>query len=376
MLNSILKVIRGIVKLRGASDNTLIGNRNDALKAGLQGHDGVHTADVFLEGGIRKLQTNATATVESLFGEAVFPFTAIKIHNIGANGDTIRIQIPDDSIDITTTKTASETDDNELAKKIKDTLNANGTFSAKYKASTPRDSNEVCIEALLIQTLRPDSGDVVVTSTGSLTFTLVWDTVKDQSLALALFPHPRDCTKGTISVIGEIGVIESGRPPKRLLLQTSAFSPDMSIDGAVTPVVFKLSNNALYDNTRDFVVTELRIEATANTITNGSDKYIGIASLTNGHLIQIRSDGSLEYDENLKAMHDIFHAFSFGTGSRFDLQISSGDDVLVASFARPFFIRKVGTFATPDDITVTVRDDLSSTQINRLQMSVVGFFEE
>jgi hypothetical protein len=32
MLQSILKVIRGIVKLRGASDNTLIGNNGDRLK--------------------------------------------------------------------------------------------------------------------------------------------------------------------------------------------------------------------------------------------------------------------------------------------------------------------------------------------------------
>lgn len=376
MLQSILKVIRGIVKLRGATDNTLIGNRNDALKAGLQGHDGVHTADVFLEDGVRKLQTNATATIESLFGEAVFPFTAIKILTVGANTNTIRVQIPDDSVDVTTTKTASEVTVNDLAKKVRDNLNATGAFNALYKASVPRDSNIICIEALLVQTIRPDSGDVVVTSTGSITFSLVWDKIIDQSLALALFPHPRDCTKGTISVVGEIGVIESGRPPKRLLLHNSGGSPDMSINGATTPVVFKLSNNAAYDDTKDFIVTELRIEATANTITNGSDKYLGVSALTNGHLIQVRSDGSLEYDENLKAVHDIMHAFAFGAGSKFQLEISSGDDVIVASFARPFYIRKAGSFGTPDDIIVTVRDDLSSAQINRLQMSVVGFFEE
>lgn len=32
MLNSIVKIIRGIIRIRGASDNTLIGNVNDRLK--------------------------------------------------------------------------------------------------------------------------------------------------------------------------------------------------------------------------------------------------------------------------------------------------------------------------------------------------------
>jgi len=349
---------------------------NTQLDAKIKGHDGVHHADVFLEDGVRKLQTNATATVESLFGEAVLPFTAIRILTVGANTNTIRVQIPDDSVDVTTTKTASEVTLNDLAKKVRDNLNAASSFNTLYKASVPRDSNLVCIEALLIQTRRPDSGDVVVTSTGTITFTLVWDTILDQSLALALFPHPKDCTKGTISVVGEINVLASGRPPKRILLHNSTASPDMSINGSVTPVVFKLSNNASYDSTRDMIVTELRFEATANTMTMGSQKYVGINAITVGHLFEIRSDGNLEYNENMKNLTDVFHSFAFGEGSKFQLEIGSGDDSLVAVFARPFFIRKAGTFGTPDDITVTVRDDLSSTQIVKLQVAAVGFFEE
>ena len=342
----------------------------------LLGRDGFHFADVLLQDGIRKLQTTATATVESLFGEVVFPYTYIEINSIGVNGDTIRVQIPADSVDVTVTKTASETDVNDLAKKLRDALNANSFFNPLYKASTPRESHLVCIEALLIQTVRSASGSVIVTTTGSLTATLGFDTIIDRKISLALFPHPRDCRKGTISVVGEIGVLESGRPPKRLLLHTSGSSPAMNVNGSSTNVVFKLTNNTLYDQTRDLVVTELRFEATANTITVGQDKYVGINALTVGHRIQIRSDGNLEYDENMLGSHDILHSFAFGVGSKFQLEISSGDDCLVAVFARPFFIRKAGTFGTPDDIIVTVRDDLSSTQIKRLQMAVIGFFED
>lgn len=363
-----------IVKQKVAVDNN--GSNRAYGDVQITGYDGVHQADVLLVDGQRRLQTSATATVESLFGEAVFPFTAIKILDIGSNGDTIRVQIPDDSVDVTTTKTASETTDNDLAKLVADDLNADGTFSALYEAEVPRDSNIVCIQALLVQTLREDSGDVIATPSGGISLTLVWDTIKDQSLALALFPHPRDCTKGTINVTGQIGVIETGRPPQRILLHTAGGSEDMGVDGSVTPVEFRLSNNTEYDGTQDFIVTELRIEATANTISNTFSKYIGVNVLINGHTVQIRSGGVLDYDEDLLRVPDIFHAFAIGSGSRFQLEVGSGDDSLVAVFSRPFVIDKVGTHATADDIIVTVNDDLSSSSIKRLQMSVVGFSED
>jgi hypothetical protein len=340
----------------------------------IKGNDGVHHADVFLEDGIRKLQTNATATVESLLGETVFPYTYLTIDNIGGNGDTIRVQIPDDSVDVTVTKTASETSDNDLAKKLRDALNADSNFDALYTAKTPRDSHLVCIESNLIQTIRPDSGDVILTTTGTLVATLGFDNIKDRPIALAIFPHPSDCRKGTINVTGEIGVLETGRPPKRLLLEDSSNSFDMDVNGSGTPVLFTLANNADYDPTRDFVVTELRIECVDGAIKLGNNKFMGMNSLSNGFLIQVRSDGNLEYDENIILTEDIHHAFVFGEGSKFDFIPGPADDSLVAVFARPFFVRKTGTFPTDDGITITVRDNLSS--ISRLRMSAVGFFED
>jgi len=40
MINSVLKVIRGIVKLRGGTDNTIIGNTNDSLKVNVTNGSG------------------------------------------------------------------------------------------------------------------------------------------------------------------------------------------------------------------------------------------------------------------------------------------------------------------------------------------------
>jgi len=191
----------------------------------LRGGDGFHNADVFLDEGVRKLQTTATAVVESLLGEAVFPFTATKILTVGSNGDTIRTQIPDDSVDVTTTKTASEVDINDLAKKHRDELNADSNYTALYVGTTPRGSHEVCTESRLIQTIRPDSGDVIVTSTGGITFELFKDTIEDHALSLALFPHPSDCTKGTLSIIGTVATFAQGKPPLRILLHSSSALP-------------------------------------------------------------------------------------------------------------------------------------------------------
>jgi len=342
-------------------------------------------ADVNLISGKNRLAVDSLTQVEELLGETVFPQTYITIDVVGAIGDTLKTDIAAPSAVSVTTTVVSGDSDNDFAKRHRDELNADGNFSSLYKATTPRDSHLVCIQSLLIQTTREIAGDVAITLTGSMAATLGFDVIVVQPLPLALFPASQDCRKGTISVQGIIGIVESGRPPKRLLLESSSSLPgqggpnplaDQSIDGSSTDRVFTLSNNSSFDTSRDFLVTELRIESTAGSMQLGAEKYIEVSELSTGHLFEVRSDGNLEYNENLKLMEDIHHAFAFGGGSKFDLITGSGDVSLVAVFSRPFFIRKTGTFATDDDVMVTVRDDLSSTSIGRLQVSAVGFFEE
>ena len=109
---------------------------NDNAKVVVTGQDGVHGADVVLDEGVKRLQVGGTvsATVESLFGKVVYPYTYFEVDAIGDNGDTVRVQIPDDSVDVTYTKVAADVDTNELAKSIADELNDDSTFAALYKA--------------------------------------------------------------------------------------------------------------------------------------------------------------------------------------------------------------------------------------------------
>ena len=68
MIDSLVKVFRGIAKLRGNTDNELIGNTNDALKTVIQGRDALGQADVTFQNGQWRL--NTTGIVQIVSSEA------------------------------------------------------------------------------------------------------------------------------------------------------------------------------------------------------------------------------------------------------------------------------------------------------------------
>ena len=110
-------------------------NKRVAADVQLRGRDGTHVADVVLEGGIRRLQTTAQATITGgLFGRTVFPSTTITIDTAPTSGDQLRIQIPDDSVDVTTTFATEGLVD--AATRIVDDLNSDSNFFDLYSAET------------------------------------------------------------------------------------------------------------------------------------------------------------------------------------------------------------------------------------------------
>lgn len=186
----------GLHEANATTDN------DEALVVIADGSGSGRQADVVLDSGVNKLATQATVTVEQLLGQTLKPITAITIDTLGSNGDTVRVEIPDDSVDVTSTKTASETDVELMAQLLVDDLNADGTFSALYEASRSTSSNIVCIEALETRTERPDAGDVVLSFTGTMDGTLYWDTIIRRGIPLQVFPSPDDCRLGSINIGG------------------------------------------------------------------------------------------------------------------------------------------------------------------------------
>jgi hypothetical protein len=178
---------------------------------------------------------------------------------------------------------------------------------------------------------------------------------------------------GLFGITGDINVT-----PKQLsdlfiepaTLDGLGVTTDMGVNGSVTPKEFLVDASA----TTDVFIEELRIFGQGNGI-----QYKGWLTsnnaLTNGLLIEIKSDNIITPFPILYTTASIKNKFSFGQGATgFALDIASGrDDFLgVFTFANPFIIRVAGTFTTDDFIRVTVRDNLTSTQA-QLEFWAKGF---
>ena len=93
MINNLLKVIRGIVKIRGA-DGTI----TDVVTRG----DGKNA--IAIDGSF-------TANIDELLGEDRFPDSNFTITAAPTTSDSIRVQIADRSVDVTSTATSTENGD-------------------------------------------------------------------------------------------------------------------------------------------------------------------------------------------------------------------------------------------------------------------------
>jgi len=337
--------------------------------------------DIVLDSGLNKIPVIATVNVVSTTaqGRDNNPDTWCRVDVAGAVGDTVTISIPDDSCTVVTTLTATEAADAIATTDLMvSDFNANGTCSALYKAKRVKDNPVMMVAALKIDGIaeRPDAGDFNCDPTGTTTVTEGFDNIISREKLIRVIPDRDDPRVGATDVKGRVGVTETGRPPRRFFLKTSGGSQDFSIDGSGTPVVFKLSDDPNYDSTKRLTVVEVRMHANAGSIQLGAEKYIEVPELTNGVLLEIRSGCELAYTETFKLSEDIHQRFAFGAGSKFELILGSGDASLVAVLARPIIIEPTGVCGTDDDITATIRDDLSTSSISRYEMMIVGFFED
>ncbi len=332
-----------------------------------------------------------TTSQVAIRGRDPLPDSWFSITNTGATGDTITIDIaattndpstPDRDLPafskIFTTLVGEVGDDVALATRMVSEINLDaGALSSEISAILVEDDENAVVFITSKKSgeffERVGTNDFTVTVTGTALVNVGFDNFIQRFKESELARSSTDPRRGVLGVSGSITAQTEGRPPMLLFLEDSSNSQDMSIDGSSVPVEFKISNNADYDNTMDLLVTQLRMHAVASSIDTGAAKYIEVPVLTNGHLITIRSDNDISYSENLKLVEDIQHRFSIGANSKFQRELGAGQPSLTAEFNNPFFIRKTGTFPTADDVTVTVRDDLSTSSILRLEMAVVAF---
>ena len=331
----------------------------------ITGNDEQYAADVFLEGGIRKLQTQATITVEEILGEdrfadSWFEITAAAastniVVNIGSNQYTIPI---------------TETDLNDAADECVTYLNSHVDFKLLYKARKVLDNPIVHIGSKFwAEAGEEDTFSSV--PTGGTSTNDGWGDFKYRPKVNTLAFDPRDPRIGTLGISGQVSVIPGA--VGNLFIQNAenvTYGSDMAQDGDPTPIIYSI--NAIEDF--DILVRELRFSGSGNGIQFGQFLNINIV-LSNGIKIDIKSDDSVITLPLISTTDHFMNRFALGQLG-FQLFITAGIDTFLATFKleTPFPLTKIGTFATDDYIKVTIQDDIDS--ISSLEFLAFGFKQE
>lgn len=354
----------------------------------LVGADGLYQADVEILDGKKRMLTDSIVKVEEVFGQDrfadvwIYIGTAQNSIGVGNVGDTVRVQIAArdnatiwPAVDVTTTVTLAMTiatyPEVELAKQIIHDLNANMNFSMHFKSSLIKDTSHVHITAKVRGEWgeRPNSGDFLVTTTGTTIALAAFDKIVMKGKSTSLSRDPFDPRVGILGISGTVSVIPGAVSAIYLEHPTYLGSRDMNVNGSVTPVVFSIP--LVPEN--DILIKEIRFFGNASSIKFGQFLSIN-APLANGILVEIKSEDDTFTTDPIYTTEDFKHEWSFGGTFQLDDQPGLADFLASFVFETPFPIRAPGTFPIDDYLRVNIRDNLSS--INKLRVLVFGFTQE
>lgn len=348
------------------------------------GSDEVYAADVVLEDGIRKLATTKKVSVESLSGVQEAASNYFSFEDV-STGDTLRLEIDftdaSPNFDKTFTVLVGENRFSFAARVVLELNQDFINFQPYFKATQVKDNSIIFIEA---KTIAEAGSNVVqnsfrVTGSGTIAATLqrAFDDFIKRTSVIQASKSARD---PRLAIFGIEGTVESRDASVEGLYVVQPYRDsntsliDMNID-ADAGSGFKTFTFPM-DTLNDIFVTEIRFFGKGNGIQFGSFLNLN-SSLTNGILVEIKTDNNLITLPSIKTTEDFADKFAFGGGDNFQLYIQSGADKFLASFlASAFPLRRTGTFGSGNDdyIKITIRDDID--QVSQLQAVVVGFLQE
>lgn len=400
-------VVSGAVLITDSTGKTvdMVDSNGIRMKteAKIVGADGALQADVVTKNFRKALVTDATVTVEQVFGFDDFADSWFLIDVAGNVGDTIRVQLPagtqditnpvddnDPAVDVTITLTALEVgNEQDLATLIVQNLTNNPNFSIAWRAKKIKDNPIVHIQAKRIgekgDRLAPGSFNITSTGITAISFQdSDNDIIKRRGKQNAGARDPRDPRLVTIGISGEVQAVpgaagdifiqnltDDGNPSTD---QGGTGDPDLLVNGSLaTPIEFFIPA----DIEKDIFITELRFYGGGNGIKYGN--FLSKNSdITNGVKVQITSDEQVLESLPLRTTEDFKNKWSFGSGANFQLDIQAGGDQFLAVllFDNPFPIRKAGTFLSGDDeIRVFIQDNISAG-IQEFEILAIGFKRE
>ena len=178
-----------------------------------------------------------------------------------------------------------------------------------------------------------------------------------------------------VSTIGDVQTTPGGIGDLFLLNAQSGGSPDMRVDGSVTPVYFTFPAHATYDSN----VLEIRLFLGCVNIkfTQWACKN---APLPVGIEVSIKSDNTVLVMPLITKTEDFKNKFS--TAGLFSIDYAAASDQLLAiiRFDNPFIIRKQGYFGAGNDdyIKIKIQDNLTGStggNLNEFSSLVLGFYK-
>ena len=335
----------------------------------ITGGDESNTADVTDINGKKQLETFSDLNTD------FHPDSWCELTATGSIGDTITVNIPDDSCSVTTTITATEAGDLEatVALMVLD-FNADVTCKILYQSSKVTDNPIIVVASNKIGkgAERPDPGDFDCTSTGSAAISVEFDNLVSRQKRIRCVPDaddPRECATDISGIITTKDSTVGNRVVE--FLEDSGGSSDMVVDGSVMPVEFIFGP----DPDDEIFVSQIRCFGSANNIKFG--QFFGLNSpLTNGVLIEIRSNANTVMLRAFKTTEDFKNLFAFPSATEFKIDLQAGLDGFIAVLItdNPFPIDAVGTNAPAADdfVRLTVRDNLTNALI-AMECLLVGF---
>ena len=350
---------------------------------------------VVLDDGSVGLPFKGTVVVQSTFGFDQQPDSFFQIINTGAAGDTWTIYIAGTSNDpsapdrdvpsytkVFTVLAGEVGDEIKFRNRIIQELNADTVFknTVFLKASKATDRATVHIQSTKFSASgefyeRPLAGDFAVTVTGTASRVVGFDNLISRSKPVTI-SRDRDSPHrlGLFGVTGSVSVTAKELSDLFIQEAMNAGSPNMLVNGSVTPVNFTVNARA----TNDLFIEHLIFDGQGNGIKFGQFLSQNI-SLKNGLEISIKSDDVVTVFPVIKSTEDFKNKWASlsGTGDTFRIDVQAGRDELLAifTFPNPFLLRVAGSFSTDDYIKVTVRDNLTSN-LQRLNFRAKGFEKE
>jgi hypothetical protein len=350
--------------------------------------------------GLNALATDATVVVESTFGFDQQPDSFFRIINTGGAGTTWTLDIagtnndpstPDRDVPayqkIFTVQVAEEGDEIEFRDRIISELNQDPVFkdTVFFKAQRATDRAIVHIYSTAFSASgefyeRPSAGDFAVTIggvPGDGVVVVGFDNVVSRSKPVTItrdFDSPHRL--GLFGITGDVNVTSKALSDlfiERASLDGLGVDFDMDVNGSVTEQIFRI--NAKIDSA--VFIQEIRFYGQGNGIKFGNFLNLN-GTLTNGVLVEIKSENTITDLFDIKSTEDFKNEFSYPSAAAFEVIFASGRDEFLATFVfqNPFLLEESGAHGAGNDdyIEVRIRDNL--TQVGSMRFLAKGFEKE